>query len=67
MKYMKKQGKKIILMCFGIMCLLLMSKNVLAASQSNNWVWPMYVHTFKNDWSNYADLHLLIFDLNDNT
>lgn len=54
MKYMKKQGKKIILMCFGIMCLLLMSKNVLAASQSNNWVWPMYVHTFKNDWPNYA-------------
>ena len=51
---MKKQGKKIILMCFGIMCLLLMSKNVLAASQSNNWVWPMYVHTFKNDWPNYA-------------
>lgn len=49
MKYMKKQGKKIILMCFGIMCLLLMSKNVLAALQSNNWVWPMYVHTFKND------------------
>ena len=51
---MKKTREKIILICFGIICLLLMSKNVLAASQSNNWVWPTYVHTFKNDWPNYA-------------
>ena len=54
MKCMKKTREKIILICFGIICLLLMSKNVLAASQSNNWVWPTYVHTFKNDWPNYA-------------
>lgn len=51
---MEKQCKKLIWLCMGIVCMLLMSKNVLAASQSSNWVWPTYVHTFKNDWPNYA-------------
>ena len=24
------------------------------SAQSNNWVWPTYVHTLKNDWPNYS-------------
>lgn len=33
-----------------------LSMNVQSARsvQSNNWVWPTYVHTLKNDWPNYS-------------
>ena len=47
--------KVFVLLCCGITCMLLLSNNVFAALQSNNWVWPTSVHTLKNDWPNYSD------------
>lgn len=53
-KNMKLKKEKILWMMLGIFLVFLMPKNVLAGTQSNNWVWPTYIHTLKNDWPNYA-------------